>query len=379
MVVLGGTNKYDYLNLFPPVTLLLLHTNLVPVVVLLHNIIQVHPSSNTVTCDHLARGIPTMTDPFRVSKARKALGLAVRYSWANQKADGHWNGELRANVTLTAEQVFLYQSLRNAGASTNDTKNSIPDSEAYQRYLLNEQQADGSWSIAPQHPGDVSTSVEAYLALRILGLPANAPQLHKARRFILQSGGVAKVRVFTRIFLAQFGLFPWDATPQLPAELILLPAWMPINVYRLASWARSTIVPLLLIAHHRPVYELPNGRSRNNDFIDELWLDPTSKMVPLGPSLLNPFGTDWFSYLFTAIDRGLWCLNGLRSVAFLRTHARKKCVEWILERQEKAGDWAGIIPPSKSSPSDVPYRYSADPTGLKCMPASRPSCWKGYR
>ena len=232
----------------------------------------------------------------RVLKAKEALRRATLYSWEDQKEDGHWNGELKANVTLTAEQVFFYQSLPRTGEKS---KNSIPDGDLYMKYLLNEQQADGSWTIAPDHPGDVSTSVEAYLALRILGLPANAPAMERARGFILKCGGVARVRVFTRFFLAQFGLFPWDATPQLPAELILLPSWGPINVYRLASWARSTIIPLLLIAHHRPVYPLPNGTSRTNDYIDELWLDPTNKNIPYAKPALELLRTSRMASFFS--------------------------------------------------------------------------------
>ncbi|TPX15829.1 uncharacterized protein E0L32_000163 [Thyridium curvatum] len=270
-------------------------------------------------------------------QAKRACAKAAQYAWDIIKPDGHWYGELKANATLTAEQVFFYQSL---GLE----KGHIPDAAEYKKYLLHEQQADGSWTIAPDYPGDVSTSCEAYVALKILGVPTDAPEMQRARSFIRDSGGVAKVRVFTRIYFAQFGLFPWAAIPQLPAELILLPSYAPLNIYRLASWARSTVVPLLIIAHHRPIYALPNGKSPNNTYADELWLDPTNKMAPLGPSLFDPFGTDLFSYFFTVLDTALYWLDGLR-LNPLRGYARRQCIKWILERQEKAGDWAGIIPP----------------------------------
>lgn len=272
-----------------------------------------------------------------VPQARRAVSSATDYAWTILKPDGHWNGELLSNVTMTAEQVFFYQSLTLE-------KREIPDADAYRRYLLAEQQADGSWSIAPDHPGDVSTSSEAYLALKILGLPQDAPEMQRASNFIQRCGGVAKVRVFTRIFFAQFGLFPWAAVPELPAEFIFMPSWVPMNLYRFSSWARSTIIPLFLITHHRPVYPLPNGTSRDNSFVDELWVDARNKMAPLGPSLLGPWGTDWLSYFFAAANRILGWLNGLRNNP-LRSYARRRCVEWILERQEPAGDWAGIIPP----------------------------------
>lgn len=121
------------------------------------------------------------------------------------------------------------------------------DADATVRWFLSDQNSDGSWGIAPGLPGDVSTSTEAYLALRILNVPTTHPAMLRARQYILSVGGVAKVRVFTRIYMAMFGLFPWGAVPQLPAELILMPPSALINIYKFSSWARSTIVPLLIL------------------------------------------------------------------------------------------------------------------------------------
>ncbi|KAM3514839.1 hypothetical protein MY11210_001563 [Beauveria gryllotalpidicola] len=268
------------------------------------------------------------------SQASKCLARATEYAWTVAKEDGHWIGELRSNVTITAEQIFFNQSL---GFTDHDAS-------AYRDYLLSQQQEDGSWTIAPHHPGDVSTSIEAYLALKLLGLSPDAPEMRRAKKFIKISGGVAKVRVFTRIFLAQFGLFPWDAVPQLPAEFILLPSACPVNIYKLSSWARSTIIPLLIIRHYEPIYALPNGRSKNNEFIDELWLDPSHKMVPYSKPTLYAPGSDAFSVLFGAIDWVIFWLGGLKRQP-LRPYALRSCVKWILEHQEVQGDWAGIIPP----------------------------------
>lgn len=282
-----------------------------------------------------AISLPTETG--LASQARVAVSNAIEHARNLVRPDGHWNGELLSNVTITAEQIFFYQSL-------NRDKAEIPDAELYQRYLLGEQQSDGSWSIAPEHPGDISTSCEAYLALKILGVSPDGPEMQRARKFILHHGGVARVRVFTRLFFAQFGLFPWDATPQLPAEVILLPPSLPVNIYRFASWARSTIIPLLIIAHHRPIYPLPNGISSSNTFLDEIWINPSEKMVPLSPSLLTLLNTNILSCFFSVVDSALFMLNGLRNNP-LRRRARRECVKWILEHQELSGDWAGIIPP----------------------------------
>jgi hypothetical protein len=86
------------------------------------------------------------------SQVEQALKLASEYALGSAHSDGHWYGELRSNVTVAAEYVFLRQAL---GL---DLK---ADRAAYCRYILSQQNSDGSWSLAPEVPGDVSTSTEA--------------------------------------------------------------------------------------------------------------------------------------------------------------------------------------------------------------------------
>ena len=158
------------------------------------------------------------------SAAQRTLDLAVKYACEIVKADGHWCGELRSNASITAEYMFLRQAL---GL---DLK---VDSDALCHWFFSKQKPDGSWSVAPgDYPGDISTTTEAYLALKLLGIPSDAPPMHQARKFVIIQGDVEKVRVFTRLYLATFDLFPWNSVPELPAELILMPAWAPINIYK---------------------------------------------------------------------------------------------------------------------------------------------------
>ncbi|KAK7986873.1 squalene cyclase [Apiospora saccharicola] len=194
-------------------------------------------------------------------EAEEALEQAVQFSFDEQKEDGHWVAETSSDATFTSEYVMFKYAV---GLDLTS------DGDAIKRWLLRDQKADGSWGLAPELPGNISTTTEAYLALKILGVSPDEKDMLKARNFMQQNGGVAKVRFFTRFFLATFGLFPWSAIPQLPAELILLPASSPLNIYTLSSWARSTMIPVLVVAHHKPLYALPNGRSADNDFLDEL-------------------------------------------------------------------------------------------------------------
>ena len=278
----------------------------------------------------------THSDTSLASRARTARDRAVRYAFSHAKADGHWCGEQLGNATMTSEYVFLRQSL---GLDL------IVDRDALCHWLISDQKPDGSWSLAPDYPGDVSLSVEAYLALKILGIAADDIHMVNARRFITAVGGVPKVRVFTRFYLAAFGLLPWASVPEMPVELILLPASFPINVYRLSSWARAIVVPLLLLRHHQPVFALPNGRHSNNDFLDELWIDPGQKSVPYCKPLKELYHTDFVSCCFAGIDKILRLVGGLRLWP-LRGYARRQTVNWILDHQESTGEWGGGIFPA---------------------------------
>lgn len=269
------------------------------------------------------------------TRTYQCIRRATDYAWNIFKPDFYWHGELKANCAITSQQIFFCLSL---GIP-------IADADAYRQYLLSQQQSDGSWTIAPEYPGDINMSAESYLALKILGVSPDDPAMQRGKAFIRNCGGIAKVRIFTRIYFAQFGLFPWSAVPQLPAEFIFFPSILPINIYRLSSWARSTLVPLFIIRHHEKIYALPNGTNRNNTYVDELWLDPTFKNIPYGPSLLRPWESDPISILFSAVDVTLSLLGKVRPLWVLRGLARKKCIQWILDHQEKEGDWAGIIPP----------------------------------
>lgn len=275
------------------------------------------------------------TDAERLSKVQQACDSAQKYAFEDIKEQTHWCGELICNAAITAQHVFFYQAIG---------RNPIPDADAYRTYLLGDQNDDGSWGLAPHEGGNISVSCEVYLALKILGESPDSADMFRAREYILQRGGVAKIRMWTRIFFAQFGLFQWESVPELPAELMLMPSYAPISIYTLSSWARATVVPLLLISHHQPVYPLSNGKSTHNDFLDEIWEDPAQKNVPYGHSLWRPWESDLFSVLFTAIDSSLYWLGGLRRFP-LRKYARKLCVEWLLSRYEKTGDLSGVVPP----------------------------------
>lgn len=272
--------------------------------------------STTSSSSTLDRPVAAGTDAPAVEQA---LGRAVDWLRAAQDAQGWWKGELQTNVTMDAEDLLLREFLGIRSAQV---------SEPAARWIRSQQRADGSWATFHGGPGDLSTTVEAWVALRLVGDPAEAPHLAAAAEFVRAAGGLERSRVFTRIWLALFGLWSWDELPNLPPEIMLLPSWVPLNIYDFACWARQTLVPLTVVATARPVRPLD---------IDTTPLR-TGAARPGPAPLLSCAGA------FQRLDAGLH-RYARRPIRRLRAHATGRALRWVLERQEADGSWGGIQPP----------------------------------
>ncbi len=263
--------------------------------------------------------------PKQLEKLELSLEQAISHLLDLQYEQGYWWGELESNVTITAEHLFLTHIL-----GVGDRK----QWEKIASYLLREQREDGTWSLWYDGPGDLSTTIEAYLALKMAGTSPGLPEMEKASSFILSYGGVEKARIFTKIWLAMLGQWDWRGTPMMPPEIIFLPKWFPISIYDFGCWARGTIVPMTIIAAFRPVFPLPLWAH-----VDELFARGKENVDLSLPKKNGP----WAS-LFSALDCFLRLYERMPVKPFRRM-AIQKAVSWVIERQEADGSWGGIQPP----------------------------------
>jgi squalene-hopene/tetraprenyl-beta-curcumene cyclase len=250
-----------------------------------------------------------------------AADLARDYLIGRQAPDGWWKGELRTNVTMDAEDLLMRQFLGILDPV---------DLEQAARWIRSQQRADGTWANFHGGPGDLSTTVEAYVALRLAGDATGDEHLTRAREWILANGGLEGTRVFTRIWLALFGEWSWNELPTMPPELILLPPRFPLNVYQWGCWARQTIVPITIVATIRPVRPLPFH-------VAELrtGATPAERVPAKFPSLARGF--QWLDKLLALYHRS--------PIHPMRKRAMREGIEWVLARQEADGGWGGIQPP----------------------------------
>ena len=259
----------------------------------------------------------TIEAPGLTGAAAAAVEAARDHLLGLQSPEGWWKAELETNVTMDAEDLLLREFL---GIRTAD------ETREAARWIRSQQRDDGSWATYFGGPPEPSTTIEAYVALRLAGDPADAAHMRRAAACVREAGGIEGSRVFTRIWLALFGQWSWDDLPVMPPELMFLPSRVPLNVYDWACWARQTIVPLTILGSLRPARSLPFD-------LDELRVGVRPARTARG-----------WGKVFDTLDRALHVYEK-RPVRPLRRAALRRAAEWIIARQEADGCWGGIQPP----------------------------------
>lgn len=265
-------------------------------------------------------GLATADDAAEV----EAITRTTRWLLDRQSADGHWRAPLEGDTILESEYLLL---LAWAGRLADPRVRGAADR------ILALQQPSGGWAIYPGGPVDVSASVKAYLALKLVGHAADEPPLVRARRAIAEAGGPWAVNSFTRFYLALLGQMPYSACPAVPPEAVLLPTWFPVNLSRVSAWSRTMIVPLSLMWSFKPLRRLPSGRG-----IAELFTDRDRRGPP------PPSDTSAWACFFRGIDRVMKACEAV-GLTPLRPRAIQACRRWMLARFDGSDGLGAIFPP----------------------------------
>ncbi len=247
-----------------------------------------------------------------------------------QKSDGHWVFDLEADATIPAEYIMLNHYLDEI---EDDVEADLAD------YIRSIQGDHGGWPLFYKGDFDISATVKAYLALKLVGDDIDAPHMRRARNAILEFGGAEKSNVFTRYALALFGEVPWRAVPVMPVEMMLLPKWFPVTIYKVSYWSRTVIAPLLILAALKPVAKNPR-RVR----VQELFCTPPSKVKKY---LDNPTG-HWAGGIFLLIDKVLRVLEP-RAPKGMRKRAIDRALSFFTERLNGEDGLGAIFPAMANS------------------------------
>ncbi|HKS17875.1 MAG TPA: squalene--hopene cyclase [Bradyrhizobium sp.] len=292
------------------------------------------------SANHPAAVDPAALDASIASATEALLGY--------RQSDGHWVFELEADATIPSEYVLLRHYLGEPVDAALEGK--------IANYLRRVQGAHGGWPLVHDGPFDMSASVKAYFALKMIGDSLDAPHMARAREAILSRGGAIHSNVFTRFMLAMFGVLTWRAVPVLPVEIMLLPMWSPFHLNKISYWARTTIVPLMVLAALKPRAKNVSGVG-----IDELFLQAPHS---IGMTAKAPHQSwSWF-LLFRALDGVLRLIEPLFPKR-LRARAIGQAVAFVEERLNGEDGLGAIYPPMANTvmmyevlgkPADYPPR-----------------------
>ena len=275
----------------------------------------------------------------------KSISQATQALLGYRQSDGHWVFELEADSTIPSEYVLLRHYLAEPVDSELEAK--------IANYLRRTQGAHGGWPLVQDGAFDMSASVKSYFALKMIGDSVDAPHMVRAREAIRSRGGAANSNVFTRFLLAFYGVVSWRAVPVLPVEIMLLPMWSPFHLNKISYWARTTIVPLMVLAALKPIAKNPKGVG-----IDELFLqDPRS----LGMTAKAPHQSWGWFVLFRSLDVILRAVEPLFPKK-LRARAIDSAVAFIEERLNGEDGLGAIYPPMANTV--MMYEAFGRPAGL---------------
>src|SRR5580700_4581822 len=260
------------------------------------------------------------------TRVSAAITAARKYLFSQQHEEGYWCGELEADTTLESDYILLHTLLGTG------------NQERFQKaanWILRHQNEDGGWSIYLGGPSNISASVKAYFGLKLAGYKADHPVLQRARKKILELGGVTEVNTFTKIYLCFFGQYDYDAVPAIPPEIVLFPNWFWFNIYEISSWSRAMLVPLSICYSKKPFKKIPREMGIEELFVggmqkSRMYLRWSKKLV------------SWRNF-FLCLDRMTHWFERVH-VRPLRSIALKSAEKWMLERFEMSDGLCGIFP-----------------------------------
>jgi squalene-hopene/tetraprenyl-beta-curcumene cyclase len=276
-----------------------------------------------------------LTQDAAAFEVEAAMRSARDWLLEHQHLEGFWIGELEGDTILESEYILLLTYLSRGQSEI---------AKACANSIRSQQLPGGGWAMFPGGLLEISASVKAYWALKIVGDHPDAEHMVRAREAIRAAGGAEKVNSFTRYYFALLGIISYQQCPAVPPEIMLLPSWMPFNIYEMSSWSRTILVPLSLLWAFQPSVKLPPEQQFRELFLKT----PEELPVVMPPSeqldeMTQKTKIDWAA-IFRGVDRGWKGLEKLRLMP-LRKRCIKLAADWMLERFADSDGLGAIFPP----------------------------------
>jgi squalene-hopene/tetraprenyl-beta-curcumene cyclase len=263
---------------------------------------------------------------------RASVNRATDSLLKQQQADGHWVFKLEADATIPAEYILLRHYLGEPIDGALERKIAA--------YLRRIQGRHGGWPLFHDGDFDMSASVKAYFALKMIGDSPSADHMKRACEAIRQRGGGARTNVFTRVLLSLYGVTTWRSVPAMPVEIMLLPRWFPFHMSKISYWARTVIAPLLVLGALKP-----RARNFRGVTIDELFLQAPQSVGAVSKAGHQKWS--WFLF-FRAVDVALRAADPLFPQS-IRKRAIQAAVNFVTVRLNGEDGLGAIFPAMANS------------------------------
>jgi squalene-hopene/tetraprenyl-beta-curcumene cyclase len=262
-----------------------------------------------------------------LADVKAAISRSRSYLLSRQSPAGYWCGELEADAMLEADYIFLHKLLDTGDPGR--LKRALTEMWRYQN-------EDGSWSLYPGGPGNISLAVKCYFAAKLMDVAPSDSRMVKCREWILAHGGVVACNTFTKMYLCALGQYDYDAVPAIPPEIVLFPNWFYFNIYEISSWSRSILVPLAIIYAKKPFRKIPPEQG-----IDELFVGGRENSI-LRLRMDRENLVSWRNF-FLILDRVTHWFERVH-VRPLRKLALRMAEKWMLDRMEMTDGLGAIYP-----------------------------------
>jgi len=262
-----------------------------------------------------------------MERVSEGIDKAAAWLMGQQHEDGYWCGELEADAMLEADYIYMHTLLGTGDKGRMDRA---------VNEILRHQNDDGGWSLYPGGPSNVNYGVKCYLALKLMGWTAEHPVMVKARKKVLELGGVTECNTFTKMYLCSLGQYDYDAVPAVPPEMLLFPNWFYFNIYEISAWSRAILVPLSIIYAKKPFKKLAPEQT-----IDELFVGGREN-ANLYLKLDRKHIVSWRNFFLFTDRLAHW--SERVHIRPLRKMALKKAEQWMLDHFERSDGLGAIYP-----------------------------------
>jgi lanosterol synthase len=268
-------------------------------------------------------------------RGREAERRALARLLELQGPAGDWEGEMVWCTMILAQAVIV--------RSVAGRPYSAEEKEQIVRHFAYYQDQDGAWGMHPESPGYVFFTAMAYVALRMLGLPADTPLLAQARAWLhAQPGGVKGIPTWGKFWLALLGLYGYEGLNSIPPELFTLPQWLPFHPRRFYCHTRLIYLGIAYLSGTRYVAPLPEAL--REQLRAELYPEPYAAID--FAALRHTLAPSDVYVPITPLLRAVYDLLALyerQPIQALRRKALDQCFERILYEQ-RSTRYQGISP-----------------------------------